>query len=183
MSRLLEEYNNQFKKDLQSKLGLKNVFEVPKIRKIILNMGVGDGKDDSKLVDKAVQDLTLISGQKAVKTKSKKAISGFKIRAGMPLGVKVTLRNKIMYEFLDRLVNIAIPRIRDFRGLNPKSFDGNGNFSMGIKEHVIFPEINFDKVEKIMGMDITICTTANDNKEAIELLKCFNMPFKDDQKN
>ena len=156
MSRLLEEYNNQFKKDLQSKLGLKNVFEVPKIRKIILNMGVGDGKDDSKLVDKAVQDLTLISGQKAVKTKSKKAISGFKIRAGMPLGVKVTLRNKIMYEFLDRLVNIAIPRIRDFRGLNPKSFDGNGNFSMGIKEHVIFPEINFDKVEKIMGMDFMI---------------------------
>ncbi len=183
MSRLLEEYNSQIKKNLQSKLGLKNQFEVPKIRKIILNMGVGDGKDDSKLVDKAVQDLTLICGQKAVKTKSKKAISGFKIRAGMPLGVKVTLRNKLMYEFLDRLVNIAIPRIRDFRGLNVKSFDGNGNFSMGIKEHVIFPEINFDKVEKIMGMDITICTTAKNNKEALELLKCFNMPFKDDQKN
>jgi len=183
VSRLLEEYNNQFKKDLQSKLGLKNVFEVPKIRKIILNMGVGDGKDDSKLVDKAVQDLTLISGQKAVKTKSKKAISGFKIRAGMPLGVKVTLRNKIMYEFLDRLVNIAIPRIRDFRGLNMKSFDGNGNFSMGIKEHVIFPEINFDKVDKIRGMDITICTSAKNNNEAIELLKSFNMPFKDNQVN
>ena len=183
MSRLLEEYNNQIKKNLQSKLGLKNIFEVPKLKKIILNMGVGDGKDDSKLIDKAIDDLTLISGQKAIKTKSKKAISGFKIREGMPLGVKVTLRNKIMYEFLDRLVNIAIPRIRDFRGLNLKSFDGKGNFSMGIKEHVIFPEINFDKVEKIRGMDITICTSAKNNNEAIELLKGFNMPFKNNQVN
>ena len=183
MSRLLEEYNNQIKKQLMSKLGLKNIFEVPKIKKITLNMGVGEGKDDSKLVDKALDDLSLISGQKAVKTKSKKAISGFKIRAGMPLGVKVTLRNKIMYEFLDRLVNIAIPRIRDFRGLNLKSFDGNGNFSMGIKEHVIFPEINFDKVDKIRGMDITICTSAKNNIEALELLKSFNMPFKDNQVN
>ena len=183
MSRLLEEYNSQIKKDLQSKLGLKNIFEVPKLRKIILNMGVGEGKEDSKLIDKALEDLSLISGQKAVKTKSKKAISGFKIRAGMPLGVKVTLRNKIMYEFLDRFVNIAIPRIRDFRGLNMKSFDGNGNFSMGIKEHVIFPEINFDKVDKIRGMDITICTSARNNNEALELLKSFNMPFKDNQVN
>ena len=183
MSRLLEEYKNQIQQELKSKLGLKNIFEVPKITKIILNMGVGEGKDDSKLIDKALDDLTLISGQKAVKTISKKAISGFKIRAGMPLGVKVTLRNKIMYEFLDRLVNIAIPRIRDFRGLNMKSFDGNGNFSMGIKEHVIFPEINFDKVDKIRGMDITICTSAKNNNEAIELLKSFNMPFKDNQVN
>ena len=183
MSRLLEEYNSQIKQDLKSRLGLENLFEVPKLVKIILNMGVGDGKEDSKLIDKALEDLTLISGQKAVKTMSKKAISGFKIRAGMPLGVKVTLRNKIMYEFLDRLVNIAIPRIRDFRGLNIKSFDGNGNFSMGIKEHVIFPEINFDKVDKIRGMDITICTSAKNNKEAIELLKSFNMPFKDKQVN
>ena len=183
MSRLLEEYNNKLKKDLKSRLGLKNIFQVPKINKIILNMGIGEGKEDSKLIDKAFEDLTLISGQKAVKTKSKKAISGFKIRAGMPLGVKVTLRNKMMYEFLDRLVNIAIPRIRDFRGLNIKSFDGNGNFSMGIKEHVIFPEINFDKVDKIRGMDITICTSAKNNKEAIELLKSFNMPFKDNQVN
>ena len=134
-------------------------------------------------IDKAVQDLTLISGQQAVKTKSKKAISGFKIRAGMPLGAKVTLRNKMMYEFLDRLVNIAIPRIRDFRGLNFKSFDGSGNYSLGIKEHVIFPEINFDKVEKIRGMDITICTSAKDDNEALELLKSFNMPFKDQQVN
>ena len=183
MSRLLEEYNNQIKKDLKSKLGLKNIFEVPKLEKIVLNMGIGDGKDDSKLIDKAVEDLTLISGQKAVKTKSKKAISGFKIREGMSLGAKVTLRNKIMYEFLDRLVNIAIPRIRDFRGLDIKSFDGNGNFSMGIKEHIIFPEINFDKVEKVRGMDITICTTAKNNNEAIELLKSFNMPFKNKQVN
>ena len=183
MSRLLEEYNNKLKIDLKSRLGFKNILEVPKINKIILNMGVGEGKDDSKLIDKAFEDLTLISGQKAVKTKSKKAISGFKIREGMPLGVKVTLRNKIMYEFLDRLVNIAIPRIRDFRGLNIKSFDGYGNFSMGIKEHVIFPEINFDKVDKIRGMDITICTSAKNNKEALELLKSFNMPFKDNQFN
>ena len=183
MSRLLEEYNTQIKIELKSKLGLKNIFEVPKIEKIILNMGVGEGKDDSKLIDKALEDLTLISGQKAVKTKSKKAISGFKIRAGMPLGVKVTLRNKIMYEFLDRLVNIAIPRIRDFRGLNIKSFDSKGNFSMGIKEHVIFPEINFDKVDKIRGMDITICTSAKNNEEALELLRSFNMPFKEIQAN
>ena len=183
MSRLLEEYNSQIKENLKTKLGLKNIFEVPKIKKIILNMGVGEGKEDSKLIDKAVEDLTLISGQKAVKTKSKKAISGFKIRAGMPLGAKVTLRNKIMYEFLDRLVNIAIPRIRDFRGLNLKSFDGNGNFSMGIKEHVIFPEINFDKVDKMRGMDVVICTSAKNNNEALELLKSFNMPFKNNQGN
>ena len=183
MSRLLEEYKNKIKQELKSKLGLKNIFEVPKINKIILNIGVGEGKDDSKLIDKALEDLTLISGQKAVKTISKKAISGFKIRAGMPLGVKVTLRNKIMYEFLDRLVNIAIPRIRDFRGLNIKSFDGNGNFSMGIKEHIIFPEINFDKVDRVKGMDITICTSAKNNNEALELLKSFNMPFKDNQVN
>ena len=183
MSRLLEEYNNQIKQELMTKLGLKNVFEVPKIKKIVLNIGVGEGKEDSKLIDKALEDLTLISGQKAVKTISKKAISGFKIRAGMPLGVKVTLRNKIMFEFLDRLVNIAIPRIRDFRGLNMKSFDGNGNFSMGIKEHVIFPEINFDKVDRVRGMDITICTSAKNNNEALELLKSFNMPFINNQVN
>ncbi len=183
MSRLLDQYNNQIKEELKSKLRLNNIFEVPKIKKIILNMGVGEGKDDSKLVDKAVEDLTLISGQKAVKTISKKAISGFKIRAGMALGAKVTLRNKLMYDFLDRLVNIAMPRIRDFRGLDQKSFDGNGNFSMGIKEHVIFPEINFDKVDKTTGMDITICTSAKSNKEALELLKSFNMPFKDKNVN
>ncbi len=183
MSRLLEEYNKQIKADLKSKLGLKNIYQVPKLEKITLNIGIGDGKDDAKLIDKALEDLTLISGQRAIKTKSKKAISGFKIREGMPLGVKVTLRNKIMYEFLDRLVNIAIPRIRDFRGLNKNSFDGNGNFSMGIKEHVIFPEINFDKVDKVRGMNITICTSAKNNMEAIELLKSFNMPFNDNKIN
>ena len=183
MSRLLEEYNNEIKENLKSKLGLNNIFAVPRLKKIILNMGIGEAKDDGKLIDKALEDLTLIAGQKAVKTISKKAISGFKIRAGMPIGTSVTLRNKKMYEFLDRLVNIAIPRIRDFRGLNSTSFDGNGNFSMGIKEHVIFPEINFDKVIKTSGMDITICTSAKNNDEAIELLKSFNMPFKDKQIN
>ena len=183
MSRLLDLYKKNIKTDLMTKLDLKNIHEVPKIRKIVLNMGIGEGKEDSKLIDKAVEDLTLISGQKAVKTKAKKAISGFKIRADMPLGVMVTLRNKIMYEFLDRLVNIAIPRIRDFRGLNPNSFDGNGNYSMGIKEHVIFPEINFDKIDKVRGLDITICTTAKNDKSALELLKSFNMPFIDNRVN
>ena len=177
MSRLLEEYNNQIKNDLKSKLGFKNLFEVPKLEKIILNMGLGEGKEDSKLIDRALEDLTLISGQKAVKTNSKKAISGFKIRAGMPIGVKVTLRNRMMYEFLDRLINIAIPRIRDFRGLNEKSFDGNGNFSLGIKEHVIFPEVNFDKVEKIRGLDVTIVTSSKSKDGTLELLKEFNFPL------
>ena len=177
MSRLLEEYKNNIKSDLMSKLKLKNIHEVPKINKIVLNMGIGEAKDDSKLVDKAVEDLSLITGQKAIKTKARKAISGFKIRAGMPLGAKVTLRNKMMYEFLDRLINIAIPRIRDFRGLSPNGFVGNGNYSMGIKEHIIFPEINFDKVDKVRGLDITICTSAKNNNMAIQLLKSFNMPF------
>ena len=183
MSRLLEKYTNNIQTDLKSKLKLKNIHEVPKITKIVLNMGIGEAKDDSKLVDKALEDLSLISGQKAVKTKAKKAISGFKIRAGMPLGVMVTLRNKIMYEFLDRLINIAIPRIRDFRGLKSTSFDGNGNYSIGIREHIIFPEINFDKVDKVKGLDITICTSAKNNDEALALLKSFNMPFIDKQVN
>ena len=183
MSRLLELYKNQIQKDLQSKLKMSNIFKVPKIQKIILNMGIGEAKDDSKLIDRAIEDLSLISGQKAVKTNAKKAISGFKIRAGMPLGAKVTLRNKIMYEFLDRLVNIAIPRIRDFRGLNPKSFDGNGNYSFGIKEHVIFPEINFDKIDRVRGLDITICTNAINDSDSLELLKSFNMPFKENNIN
>tara|TARA_B100000242_G_scaffold118292_1_gene82769 strand:+ start:312 stop:863 length:552 start_codon:yes stop_codon:yes gene_type:complete len=183
MTRLLDLYKNNITSDLMSKLKINNIHEVPKIRKIVLNMGIGEAKDDSKLTDKAVEDLTLISGQKAIKTKAKKAISGFKIRSGMPLGAMVTLRNKIMYEFLDRLINIALPRIRDFRGLNSKSFDGNGNFSIGIKEHIIFPEINFDKIDKVRGLDITICTSAKSNNEALELLKSFNMPFKDERIN
>ena len=183
MTRLLDLYKNNITSDLKSKLNINNIHEVPKIKKIVLNMGIGEAKDDSKLTDKAVEDLTLISGQKAIKTKAKKAISGFKIRSGMPLGAMVTLRNKIMYEFLDRLINIALPRIRDFRGLNTKSFDGNGNFSIGIKEHIIFPEINFDKIDKVRGLDIIICTSAKSNNEALELLKSFNMPFKDESIN
>ncbi len=183
MSRLLEEYNKSIKPSLKTKLEMENIHQVPKITKIVVNMGLGEGKDDSKLIDKAVEDLSLITGQRAIKTKAKKAISGFKIRAGMPLGAMVTLRNKIMYEFLDRLINIAIPRIRDFRGLNSNSFDGKGNYSFGIKEHIIFPEINFDKIDKVRGMDITICTTSESNNEALELLKSFNMPFRDTKSN
>ncbi len=183
MSRLSDLYKKTITNDLMSKLNIKNVHMVPKINKIILNMGVGEAKDDSKIVDKAVEDLSLISGQRAIKTTARKAISGFKIRAGMPLGAMVTLRNKIMYEFLDRLINIAFPRIRDFRGLNIKSFDGKGNFSMGIKEHIIFPEINYDKIDKVRGLDITICTSAKNNNEAIELLKRFNMPFRNEKIN
>tara|TARA_Y100001970_G_scaffold284724_2_gene402691 strand:- start:101 stop:652 length:552 start_codon:yes stop_codon:yes gene_type:complete len=177
MSRLLEDYKKNIRSELMSKLKCENIYQVPKILKITINMGIGEAKDDSKLIDKALEDLSTISGQKAVKTKAKKAISGFKIRSGMPLGVMVTLRNKIMYEFLDRLINIAMPRIRDFRGLNPNSFDGNGNFSLGIKEHIIFPEINYDKIDKVRGLDITICTSAKTNEDALELLKSFNMPF------
>ena len=183
MSRLLEEYKSKILNDLMLKLNCKNIYQVPKITKIVLNMGIGEGKDDAKLIDKAQEELSLIAGQKAIKTKSKKAIAGFKIRTGMPLGASVTLRNKIMYEFLDRLINIAIPRIRDFRGLNSNSFDGNGNYSMGIKEQIIFPEINYDKIDKVRGLDITICTTSKNNNEALELLKSFNMPFKSKEIN
>ena len=183
MSRLLEEYKSKISINLKSKLNCKNIYEVPKINKIVLNMGIGEGKDDVKLIDKAQEELSLIAGQKAIKTKAKKAIAGFKIREGMPLGVSVTLRNKIMYEFLDRLINIAIPRIRDFRGLNSSSFDGNGNYSMGIKEQIIFPEINYDKIDKVRGLEVTICTSAKNNHDALELLKSFNMPFKGKEVN
>ena len=183
MSRLSEEFNNKIKKKMMEKFEYKNFYSIPKITKIVLNMGIGDAKDDAKLLDKAQEELSLISGQKAVKTKAKKAIAAFKIREGMALGVSVTLRNKIMYEFLDRLINIAIPRIRDFRGLNSKSFDGNGNYTLGIKEQIIFPEINYDKIDKVRGLDITICTSASTNEEAIELLKYFNMPFPAETKN
>ena len=177
MSRLQEQYKTEITQSLYKKLNCTNIHEVPKITKIILNIGLGEAKDDSKIVDKAQEELTLIAGQKAVKTKAKKAIAAFKIREGMALGVSVTLRNKIMYEFLDRLINIAIPRIRDFRGLNSKSFDGKGNYTLGIKEQIIFPEINYDKIDKVRGLDITICTSASTNEEAIELLRYFNMPF------
>ena len=177
MSRLLEEYKKNISSQMMSKFKYKNVYQIPKLQKIVLNMGIGEAKEDSKILDKAQEELSLIAGQKAIKTKAKKAISNFKIRAGMPLGVSVTLRNKIMFEFLDRLINIAIPRIRDFRGLNLKSFDGKGNFSLGIKEQIIFPEINYDKIDKVRGLNITICTNAKSNQEALELFKFFNMPF------
>jgi len=177
MTRLAEEFKKIIKQKMMDKFQYGNIHQIPKISKIVLNMGVGDAKEDPKLLDKAQEELSLIAGQKPIKTKAKKAIAAFKIREGMGLGVSVTLRNKIMYEFLDRLINIAIPRIRDFTGLNPKSFDGHGNYTMGIKEQIVFPEINYDTINKIRGLDITICTTAPNNVEALELLKNFNMPF------
>jgi large subunit ribosomal protein L5 len=152
--------------------------QVPRIEKIVLNMGVGEATADSKKPSVAAEDLALITGQKAVVTRARKSIAGFKVREGMPLGVKVTLRRAQMYEFIDRLVNVALPRVRDFRGLNPKSFDGRGNYAMGIKEHIVFPEINYDKVDQIWGMDIIVCTTARTDDEARALLKAFNFPFR-----
>ena len=183
MTRLADKFKNDIKDKMMEKFQYNNIHQIPKITKIVLNMGIGDAKEDSKILDKAQEELSLITGQRAVKTKSKKAIAAFKIREGMPLGVSVTLRNSIMYEFLDRLINIAIPRIRDFRGLNNKSFDGNGNYTLGIKEQIVFPEINYDKIDKIRGLDITICTSASNNEEALELLKNFNMPFPATQTN
>tara|TARA_B100002003_G_scaffold165995_1_gene154177 strand:- start:485 stop:1036 length:552 start_codon:yes stop_codon:yes gene_type:complete len=183
MARLAEEFINNIKPKLIDKFKYKNLHQVPKITKIVLNMGIGEAKEDEKILNKAQEELSLIAGQKAIITSAKKAIAVFKIRAGMKIGVRVTLRNKVMYEFLDRLINITLPQIRDFRGLNPKSFDGNGNLSFGIKEQIIFPEINYDKVDKIRGLDITICTSANSDEEALELIKAFNMPFTTEKTN
>ena len=183
MSRLAEEFKNIIKNKMMEKFQYSNVYQIPKLSKIVLNMGIGEAKEDVKILDKAQEELSLIAGQKAIITKAKKAIAAFKIREGMAIGVSVTLRNKMMYEFLDRLVNIAIPRIRDFRGLNPKSFDGNGNYTLGIKEQIIFPEINYDKIDKVRGLNIIVCTTALNNEEALELLKNFNMPFPASQTN
>ena len=177
MTRLAEEFKSSIKPKLMEKFQYKNIHQIPKISKIILNMGIGEAKEDEKILSKAQEELSLIAGQKAIITSAKKAISVFKLRAGMKIGVRVTLRNKVMYEFLDRLINITLPQIRDFRGLNTKSFDGNGNISFGIKEQIIFPEINYDKVDKIRGLNITICTSTNNDNEAMELLKAFNMPF------
>ena len=177
MARLQKLYDETIYEMLNSKFNYKNKYEAPRIVKIVLNMGVGEGKEDSKAIEKAREELSLIAGQRATITKAKKSIAGFKVRVGMNLGVKVTLRNKRMFEFLDRLINIALPRVRDFRGLNPKSFDGNGNFTMGVKEQIIFQEIDYDKTDKIKGLDIVICTNAKTNDEALELLKGFNMPF------
>ena len=175
--RLQKLYNDKGITDLIDAFSYQNRLEVPKINKIVLNMGIGENVSDSKKINSAVDALELISGQKPVKTIAKKAIAGFKLREGLPVGVKVTLRKKIMYEFIDRLINIALPRVRDFRGLNNKSFDGNGNYAFGIKEHIIFPEINYESVTDIWGMDVIISTSANTDEEALALLKGFNFPF------
>ncbi|RUT32990.1 50S ribosomal protein L5 [Arsenicitalea aurantiaca] len=176
--RLRTQYDDAIRASLVKDFGYKNPMEVPKLDKIVLNMGVGEAVADTKKVKTAAADLERIAGQKPVITHARKSIAGFKVREQMPLGVKVTLRKTRMYEFLDRLVNIALPRVRDFRGLNPNSFDGAGNYAMGIKEHIIFPEINYDQVDQIWGMDIVICTTAKSDDEARALLKAFNFPFR-----
>ncbi|MCF6198822.1 MAG: 50S ribosomal protein L5 [Hyphomicrobiaceae bacterium] len=175
--RMKQHYNDVLRDELIKEFSLKNVMQVPKLEKVIINMGVGAGVDDKKKVAIAADELTLISGQKSVITRARKSIAGFKLREGMAVGTKVTLRKNRMYEFIDRLVHIAMPRIRDFRGLNPKSFDGRGNFAMGIKEHIVFPEIDYDKVDQILGLDIIVCTTTTDDDEARALLKGFDFPF------
>ena len=182
MARLEKEYNDNLKTKIQKELNLSNVMEVPKVTKITLNMGVGEAVADKKVLDNALKDMEQIAGQKPVKTLARKSVAGFKIRDGYPIGCKVTLRRSRMYEFLDRLVNIAIPRIRDFRGLNPKSFDKQGNYSMGVSEQIIFPEINFDQIDVIRGMDITISTSAKNADEGRALLSAFNFPFKNQSK-
>ena len=178
MSRLQEKYQNELAGEIQKKLGLSNLMEVPRISKITLNMGVGEAVADKKIMENARADMEKISGQRPVTTISRKSVAGFKIRDGMPIGCKVTLRRERMYEFLDRLVNIAIPRIRDFRGLNPWSFDRQGNYSMGVQEQIIFPEINYDEIDALRGMDIIITTTARTPEEGRALLEAFNFPFK-----
>ena len=175
--RLRKKYDEQIAKAMTEKFGYKNALEVPKISKITLNMGVGEASQDKKKVQTAAEEMALIAGQKPVITKAKKSIAQFKLREGMPIGCKVTLRRDRMYEFLDRLVTIAMPRIRDFRGLNPKSFDGRGNYAMGLKEQIVFPEISYDKIEKVRGMDIIVTTTAKTDEEARELLRLFGFPF------
>lgn len=177
MSRLKDLYNNEIVDAMVKKFGYANVMEVPKLDKIVINMGVGEAKDNAKLLDAAIADMEKITGQKAVVCKAKKSVANFKIREGMPIGCKVTLRGEKMYEFVDRLVNLALPRVRDFRGVNPNAFDGRGNYALGIKEQLIFPEIEYDKVDKVRGMDIIFVTTANTDEEARELLTQFNMPF------
>ncbi|WP_420558993.1 50S ribosomal protein L5 [Tepidicaulis sp.] len=175
--RLRQQYDDQIRAQLQEKFSYANVHEVPRLDKVVINMGVGEAVADKKKMEAAVADLAAISGQKPVVTRAKKSEAGFKIRDGMAIGCKVTLRRAQMYEFLDRLVNIALPRVRDFRGLNGKSFDGNGNYAMGLREHIVFPEIDYDKVDEVRGMDIIVCTTAKTDDEARELLKGFNFPF------
>jgi len=171
-------YDDVIRAGLMEEFGYENPMQVPKLDKIVLNMGVGEATNDTKKVRSAAADMELIAGQKPVITRARKSIAGFKVREDMPLGVKVTLRKSHMYDFLDRLVNIALPRVRDFRGLNAKSFDGRGNYALGIKEHIVFPEINYDQVDQIWGMDVIVCTTANTDDEARALLKAFNFPFR-----
>ena len=177
MARLKDMYKDEIVEAMIKKFGYKNIMEVPKLDKIVINMGVGEAKDNAKLLETAVKDMETITGQKAILTRAKNSIANFKLREGMPIGCKTTLRGEMMYEFLDRLVNLALPRVRDFRGVNPNAFDGRGNYALGIKEQIIFPEIEYDKIDKVRGMDIIFVTTANTDEEARELLTLFNMPF------
>ena len=177
MSRLRDKYQNEIVDAMIQKFGYKNIMEVPKLDKIVVNMGVGEAKENAKLLEAAIKDMEAITGQKAVATKAKNSIANFKIREGMAIGCKTTLRGEKMYEFMDRLINLALPRVRDFRGVNPNAFDGRGNYALGIKEQLIFPEIEYDKVDKVRGMDIIFVTTAKTDEEARELLTQFNMPF------
>jgi len=178
MTTLKEQFENELKSTLQKQLGISNVMDIPKIEKVVLNMGLGDAVQNPKIVEKAAQELTMISGQKAVVTKAKKSIATFKLRAGMPIGARVTLRKDRMYDFLSKLINVALPRVRDFRGVSGKGFDGRGNFSMGITEHIIFPEIDYDKIDQIRGFNITIVTSAKTDENARALLDAIGMPFK-----
>lgn len=178
MTNLLETYRNDIRPKLQEELGITNVMQIPKIQKVTLNMGVGEAVADRKIMENAVSDMMLIAGQKPVVRNARKSEAGFKIREGWPIGCKVTLRGARMYEFIERLISIAIPRMRDFRGLNPKAFDGRGSFSMGVTEQIIFPEIDYDKIDKIRGLNVTITTTATNNDEGLALLKAFNFPFR-----
>ena len=177
MSRLKETYQNEIVDAMMKQVGDKNIMEVPKLDKVVVNMGVGEAKENAKILDAAMKDMETITGQKAVPTRAKNSIANFKLREGMPIGCKVTLRGEKMYEFVDRLINLALPRVRDFRGVNPNAFDGRGNYALGIKEQLIFPEIEYDKVDKVRGMDIIFVTTAKTDEEARELLTQFNMPF------
>ena len=177
MSRLKEQYQNEIVDAMIKKFGYKTIMEVPKLDKVVINMGVGEAKDNAKLLESAIADMEKIAGQKAVVTRAKNSVANFKIREGMPIGCKVTLRGEKMYEFVDRLINLSLPRVRDFRGVNPNAFDGRGNYALGIKEQLIFPEIEYDKIDKVRGMDVIFVTTAKTDEEARELLTQFNMPF------
>ena len=177
MSRLKETYQNEIVDAMMKKFGYKNIMEVPKLDKVVVNMGVGEAKENAKILDAAMKDMETITGQKAVPTRAKNSIANFKLREGMPIGCKVTLRGEKMYEFVDRLINLALPRVRDFRGVNPNAFDGRGNYALGIKEQLIFPEIEYDQVDKVRGMDVIFVTTANTDEEARELIRLFGMPY------